>query len=233
MKESEVLRVTQNDGKNTALIKTPKGDIELTVDIILSAVGIETNLDQLGLDAVEIATEKGRVVVDAAYKTSVDGIYAIGDIISTPALAHVASAEALSCVEQLAGHKAVPINYNTIPSCIYTSPEISSVGLTEYQAVKQEIPFTIGKFPFSALGKATAVGARDGFVKLIFHAGTKQLLGAQMVGYNVTELLAETVVALNLEASAHDLLHSVHAHPTMSEAIMEAAAVACGEAVHV
>jgi len=232
LKDSEVLSVTKTDETNSVLIKTPKGEIEIEAEVVLSAVGIETNLDGLGLEELGVDVQKGRVVVDSKYKTSVDTIFAIGDIIGTPALAHVASAEALSCIEQLAGHVKKAINYNAIPSCIYTSPEISSVGLTEYQVIQKEIPHTIGKFQFSALGKATAVGARDGFVKLIFHAETKKLLGAHMVGYNVTEMLSEIVVSLNLGASAHDLLESIHPHPTMSEAIMEAAAVACGEAVH-
>jgi dihydrolipoamide dehydrogenase len=232
LKDSEVLSVTKNDETNVILVKSSKGDIEIEAEVVLSAVGIETNLDGLGLVELGVDVQKGRVVVDSKYKTSVDTIFAIGDIIGTPALAHVASAEALSCIEQLAGHVKKAINYDAIPSCIYTSPEISSVGLTEYQVIQKEIPHTIGKFPFSALGKATAVGAREGFVKLIFHAETKKLLGAHMVGYNVTEMLSEIVVSLNLGASAHDLLESIHPHPTMSEAIMEAAAVACGEAVH-
>jgi len=232
LKDSEVLSVTKKDDINIVLVKTPKGDIEIEAEVVLSAVGIETNIDGLGLEENAVEVQKGRVVVDSKYKTSVDTIFAIGDIIGTPALAHVASAEALSCIEQLAGHAKKAINYDAIPSCIYTSPEISSVGLTEYQVIKKEIPFKIGKFPFSALGKATAVGAREGFVKLIFHSETNKLLGAHMVGYNVTEMLSEIVVSLNLGASAHDLLESIHPHPTMSEAIMEAAAMACGEAVH-
>ena len=232
LKDSEVLSVSKGEDKNIVLVKTPKGDVEIEAEIVLSAVGIETNIDGLGLEENAVEVQKGRVVVDSKYKTSVDTIYAIGDIIGTPALAHVASAEALACIEQLAGHTKKAINYDAIPSCIYTSPEISSVGLTEYQVIKKEIPFNIGKFPFSALGKATAVGAREGFVKLIFHSETNKLLGAHMVGYNVTEMLSEIVVSLNLGASAHDLLESIHPHPTMSEAIMEAAAMACGEAVH-
>lgn len=232
LKDSEVLSVTKKDDINIVLVKTPKGEIEIEAEVILSAVGIETNIDGLGLEENAVEVQKGRVVVDSKYKTSVDTIFAIGDIIGTPALAHVASAEALSCIEQLAGHAKKAINYDAIPSCIYTSPEISSVGLTEYQVIKKEIPYKIGKFPFSALGKATAVGAREGFVKLIFHSETNKLLGAHMVGYNVTEMLSEIVVSLNMGASAHDLLESIHPHPTMSEAIMEAAAMACGEAVH-
>ena len=232
LKDSEVLSVSKGEDKNIVLVKTPKGDVEIEAEIVLSAVGIETNIDGLGLEENAVEVQKGRVVVDSKYKTSVDTIYAIGDIIGTPALAHVASAEALACIEQLAGHTKKAINYDAIPSCIYTFPEISSVGLTEYQVIKKEIPFKIGKFPFSALGKATAVGAREGFVKLIFHSETNKLLGAHMVGYNVTEMLSEIVVSLNLGASAHDLLESIHPHPTMSEAIMEAAAMACGEAVH-
>jgi len=231
-KESEVMSVTTKDGKTVVLVKSLKGDIEIEAEVVLSAVGIETNLEGLGIAEIGIAVQKGRVVVDSNYRTTIDTIFAIGDIIGTPALAHVASAEALACVEQLAGHTKKVINYNAIPSCIYTSPEISSVGLTEYQVKEIEIPYTIGKFPLSALGKASAVGAREGFVKLIFHGETNKLLGAHMVGYNVTEMIAEIVVSLNLGASAHDLLESIHPHPTMSEAIMEAAAVACGEAVH-
>ena len=231
-KESEVMSVITKDQTTVVLVKSPKGEIEIEAEVVLSAVGIETKLEGLGIAEMGIAVQKGRVVVDSHYKTTVDSVYAIGDIIATPALAHVASAEALACVEQLAGHAPKAINYNAIPSCIYTSPEIAAVGLTEYQVTEKEIPHTIGKFPFSALGKATAVGAREGFVKLIFHGETHKLLGAQMVGYNVTEMIAEIVVGLNLGASAHQLLESIHPHPTMSEAIMEAAAVACGEAVH-
>ena len=231
-KESEVLSVTTKDQTTVVLVKSPKGEIAIEAEVVLSAVGIETNLEGLGIAEMGIAVQKGRVVVDSHYKTTVDSVYAIGDIIATLALAHVASAEALACVEQLAGHAPKAINYNAIPSCIYTSPEIAAVGLTEYQVTEKEIPHTIGKFPFSALGKATAVGAREGFVKLIFHAETNKLLGAQMVGYNVTEMIAEIVVGLNLGASAHQLLESIHPHPTMSEAIMEAAAMACSEAVH-
>ena len=233
LKDSEVLSISKNESTNIVTLRTPKGELTLEAEIILSAVGIEANADDLGLSQIGVVIEKGRIVVDANYKTSINSIFAIGDIINTPALAHVASSEALACVELLAGHSKKPINYNAIPSCIYTSPEISSVGLSENQANQQAIPYTIGKFPFSALGKATAVGARDGFVKLIFHAQTNKLIGAHMVGYNVTEMLSEIVLALNLDASAHDLLQTIHPHPTMSEAIMEAAAVACGEAIHI
>jgi dihydrolipoamide dehydrogenase len=232
LKDSEVLSVAKNELSNTITIKTPKGEIDVEAEIILSAVGIEANCEGLGLSEIGVEIQKGKIVVDSQYKTTIVSIYAIGDIIATPALAHVASAEALACVELLAGHNKKAINYQAIPSCIYTSPEISSVGLTENQLKQQNIPYTIGKFPFSALGKATAVGARDGFVKLIFDAATNKLLGAHMVGYNVTEMLSEIVVSLNLGATAHDLLESIHPHPTMSEAIMEAAAVACGEAIH-
>ena len=232
LKDSEVLSVVKNELTNTVTVKTPKGEIAVEAEIILSAVGIEANCDGLGLSEIGVEIQKGKIVVDSQYKTTIDSIYAIGDIIATPALAHVASAEALACVELLAGHNKKAINYQAIPSCIYTSPEISSVGLTENQLKQQNIPYTIGKFPFSALGKATAVGARDGFVKLLFDAATNKLLGAHMVGYNVTEMLSEIVLGLNLGATAHDFLESIHPHPTMSEAIMEAAAVACGEAIH-
>ncbi len=232
-KDTEVISVVMHDKSVNATLKTPKGEQTIDVDVVLSAVGIETNLSSLQLENVGVVVEKGRIVVDGAYKTNIENICAIGDVIATPALAHVASAEALACIEMLAGHHRKPIDYTTIPSCIYTSPEIASVGVTEAQAIVENIPYVIGKFPFSALGKATASGAREGFVKLLFHAETKKIIGAHMVGSSVTEMLSEIVMSKSLGASDIDFVQAIHPHPTMSEAIMEAAAVACGEAVHI
>lgn len=213
-------------------VKTPKGTEVLEAEIILSAVGITTNLEGIGLEKAGVATEKGKVVVDDFYKTSVNGIYAIGDIVHGPALAHVASAEGIICVEKIAGMDVHPLDYGNIPSCTYTTPEIASCGLTEQAAKDAGYELKIGKFPFSASGKASAAGARDGFVKLIFDASYGELLGAHLIGANVTEMIAEIVIARKLETTGHEIIRSVHPHPTMSEAIMEAAAAAYGEVIH-
>jgi len=180
-----------------------------------------------------IVTENGRVKVDEYYRTNVEGVYAIGDIIATPALAHVASAEGITCVEKIAGHNPEPINYSNIPGCTYTNPEVSSVGLTEAKAKEAGYEVKVGKFPFSASGKASAAGQKDGFVKLVFDAKYGELLGAHMIGGNVTEMVAELVVAKKLEITGHELIKAIHPHPTMSEAIMEAAAAAYGEVIHI
>lgn len=214
-------------------IKTKNGIEILQADIVLSAVGIKPNLEKIGIEELEIELENGKIKVDDFYRTNIEGIYAIGDIIPTPALAHVASAEGIVCVEKIAGKKPRPINYNNIPSCIYTSPEVASVGLTELAAQEAGFDIKIGKFPFTASGKASAAGERDGFVKLIFDAKNNELLGAHLIGTNVTEMIAELVVARNLKITANDLIKSVHPHPTMSEAIMEAAAAAYGEVIHI
>ena len=213
-------------------IKTKKGIETVEAEIVLSAVGIAPNVDGVGFEKIGVEIEKGRVKVDDFYRTNVDGIYAIGDIIATPALAHVASAEAIVCVEKIAGMDVQPINYKNIPGCTYTSPEIASVGFTEKRAKAEGYEIKIGKFPFTASGKATAAGARDGFVKLIFDAKTDELLGAHFIGANVTEMIAGIVTAVNLGVKGRDIIKSIHPHPTMSEAIMEAAAAAHNEAVH-
>jgi dihydrolipoamide dehydrogenase len=213
-------------------VKTAKGEEILQADIVLSAVGIAPNIENIGLETLNIATEKGRVKVDEHYQTNVAGIFAIGDIIATPALAHVASAEAIACVEHLAGLNPEPLNYKNIPGCTYTTPEIASVGMTEKAAIEAGYKIKVGKFPFTASGKAASAGAKDGFAKLIFDEVYGELLGAHLIGENVTEMLGELVVARNLEVTGHELIKSIHPHPTMSEAIMEAAEAAYGEAIH-
>ena len=206
--------------------------VELKVEKVLSAVGVKANIENLGLEKLGVNTERGKILVDGNYLTNVPGIYAIGDVIPTPALAHVASAEAIACVEMIAGMDVKPIDYGNIPGATYTSPEIASVGMTEKKAKAAGIDYKVGKFPFTASGKATAAGERDGFVKLIIDAQTDKILGAHIVGANATEMISGIVVARNLGATAKDFIKSVHPHPTMSEAIMEAAAAAHGEAVH-
>lgn len=213
-------------------IKTKKGEELVEAEVVLSAVGISPNVENIGLEELGVEMEKGRVKVDEFYRTNVEGIYAIGDIINTPALAHVASAEALACVEKIAGIDVHPISYKNIPGCTYTTPEVSSVGMTEKTAVEAGHKVKVGKFPYTASGKAAAAGAKDGFVKLVFDEDTNELLGAHMVGANVTEMVAGLVTARNLGVKGHDLIKSIHPHPTMSEAIMEAAAAAYGEVVH-
>ncbi len=214
-------------------IQTKKGLEEVEAEIVLSAVGVSTNLEGIGLETVGVEVEKGKIKVDDYYKTNIEGIYAIGDIVHGPALAHVASAEGIVCVEKIAGQNPHPVNYKNIPGCTYTTPEVASVGLSEKAAVEAGYEIKVGKFPFTASGKATAAGARDGFVKLIFDAKYGELLGAHMIGANVTEMIAELVVARNLETTGHELIKSIHPHPTMSEAIMEAAAAAYGEVIHI
>jgi len=214
-------------------IQTKKGIEEVEAEVVLSAVGITPNLENLGLEELGIEIEKGKIKVDDFYKTNVEGVYAIGDIVHGPALAHVASAEGIVCVEKIAGQNPHPVNYKNIPGCTYTTPEVASVGLSEKAAVEAGYEIKVGKFPFTASGKATAAGARDGFIKLIFDAKYGELLGAHMIGANVTEMIAELVVARNLETTGHELIKSIHPHPTMSEAIMEAAAAAYGEVIHI
>lgn len=213
-------------------ILTPRGYEELETDIVLSAVGVETNISGIGLELAGVRTEKGKVVVDDHYRTNVPGIFAIGDIVHGPALAHVASAEGIACVEKIAGLDPEPVDYSNIPSCIYTTPEIASCGMTEAAAKAAGREIRVGKFPFAASGKANASGSKEGFVKLIFDASDGELLGAHMIGANVTEMISELVVARKLETTAHEIIKSVHPHPTMSEAIMEAAAAAYGEVIH-
>ncbi len=213
-------------------IQTKKGLVEEEVEVVLSAVGIAPNVEGIGLEELGIVMDKGKIKVDEHYKTNVEGIYAIGDIIPGPALAHVASAEGITCVEKIAGQNPHPINYKNIPGCTYTNPEVASVGMTEKAAVEAGFEIKVGKFPFSASGKASAAGTKDGFIKLIFDAKYGELLGAHMIGANVTEMIAELVVARNLETTGHEIIKSIHPHPTMSEAIMEAAAAAYGEVIH-
>ncbi|WPV00793.1 dihydrolipoyl dehydrogenase [Mucilaginibacter sp. cycad4] len=213
-------------------VKTAAGTEVLEAEIVLSAVGIATNLEGIGLEENGVKTERGKVLVDDFYRTNVEGVYAIGDIVKGQALAHVASAEGIICVEKIAGQNPHPLDYNNIPGCTYCSPEVASVGYTEKAAKEAGYEIKVGKFPFSASGKASAAGAKDGFVKVIFDAKYGEFLGAHMLGYNVTEMIAEVVTARKLEATGHEIIKSVHPHPTMSEAVMEAAAEAYGECIH-
>jgi dihydrolipoamide dehydrogenase len=229
---SEVTKVDTSGKGCVSTVKTPTGEIKIESDIVLAAVGVTTNLENLGLEEAGVKFDKGKVVVDQFYKTNVPGVYAIGDITSGPALAHVASAEGIICVEKIAGHNPEPLNYNNVPGCTYCSPEIASVGYTEEAAKKAGYQIKVGKFPFTASGKAKAAGASDGFVKLIFDAKYGEFLGAHMIGANVTEMIAEVVAARKLETTGHEIIKTVHPHPTMSEAIMEAAAAAYGEVIH-
>jgi dihydrolipoamide dehydrogenase len=213
-------------------VKTASGYETIEAEIVLSAVGVSTNIENLGLEENGVKTDKGKVLVDDYYRTNIEGVFAIGDIVKGQALAHVASAEGIICVEKIAGLNPEPLNYNNIPGCTYCSPEIASVGYTEKAAKEAGYEIKVGKFPFSASGKASAAGAKDGFVKLIFDAKYGEILGAHMLGHNVTEMLAEIVTARKLEATGHEIIKSVHPHPTMSEAVMEAAAEAYGECIH-
>jgi dihydrolipoamide dehydrogenase len=213
-------------------VKTPKGEITIESDIVLSAAGIQANIEGIGLEEVGIVTDKGKIIVDKYYQTNIPGYYAIGDVVPGQALAHVASAEGIICVEKIAGHHPQPLNYGNIPGCTYCTPEIASVGYTEKAAKEAGYEIKVGKFPFSASGKAKAAGVPEGFVKVIFDAKYGEWLGCHMIGANVTEMIAEAVVARNLETTGMDIVKSVHPHPTMSEAIMEAAAAAYGEVIH-
>jgi dihydrolipoamide dehydrogenase len=230
---SEVTKVDTSGKGCVATVKTPTGEIKIEADIVLSAVGVATNIEGIGLEEVGVKTDKGKVIVDDFYKTNVPGVYAIGDIVKGQALAHVASAEGIICVEKIAGQNPQPLDYNNIPGCTYASPEIASVGYTEEAAKKAGYQIKVGKFPFSASGKAKASGAPDGFVKVIFDAKYGEWLGAHFIGANVTEMIAEVVVARKLETTGHEIIKSVHPHPTMSEAIMEAAAAAYDEVIHI
>lgn len=222
---------TKGEGCKVA-VKTPDGNITIDCDIVLSAAGVIANIENIGLEDVGIATDRGKIVVDAYSQTNIPGYYAIGDCSPGQALAHVASAEGIICVEKIAGLHVTPLDYNNIPGCTYCSPEIASVGYTEKKAIEAGYEIKVGKFPFSASGKAKAAGHSDGFVKVIFDAKYGEWLGAHMIGANVTELIAEVVVARKLETTGHEIIKSVHPHPTMSEAIMEAAAAAYGEVIH-
>lgn len=232
MTNAEVTKVDTKGKGCKVTVKTKKGEEQIECDVVLSAVGISTNLEGIGLEDVGVATDKGKVIVDDYYKTNIPGIYAIGDIVHGQALAHVASAEGITCVEKIAGHSPEPIDYNNIPGCTYCSPEVASVGYTEKAAKDAGYELKIGKFPFTASGKAKAGGAPEGFVKLIFDAKYGELLGAHMIGANVTEMIAEIVAARKLETTGHEIIKTVHPHPTMSEAVMEAAADAYDEVIH-
>ncbi len=232
MTESSVESVDTTGKLNKIKVKTKKGEEILEAEVVLSAVGIETNIQGIGLEEVGIVTDKGKVLVNEYYQTNIPGYYAIGDITPGPALAHVASAEGITCVEKIAGHHPEPIDYNNIPGCTYCSPEVASVGMTEKQAKEAGIEIKVGKFPFSASGKASASGSNDGFVKLIFDAKYGELLGGHMIGANVTEMIAEIVAIRKLETTGHELIKTIHPHPTMSEAVMEAAAAAYDEVIH-
>lgn len=232
MTNTAVESVAVVSGKCTVTLKTKIGVEKIEAEKVLSAVGIATNIEGLGLESLGIKTDKGLVVVDDFYKTNIAGVYAIGDIVKGPALAHVASAEGIVCVEKIAGHNPESIDYGNIPSCTYCWPEVASVGLTEEEAKAKGYELKVGKFPFSASGKAAASGAKDGFVKVIFDAKYGEWLGAHFVGANVTEMIAEVVVARKLETTGHEILKAIHPHPTMSEAIMEATAAAYGEVIH-
>lgn len=213
-------------------VKTPTGNITIECDVVLSAAGVITNLEGIGLEEAGVKHDKGKVLVDDFYRTNIPNVYAIGDIVKGPALAHVASAEGIICVEKIAGHHPEPLNYGNIPGCTYCIPEIASVGLTEKAAKEAGYDIKVGKFPFSASGKASAGGVKEGFVKVIFDAKYGEFLGAHMIGSNVTEMIAEVVVARKLETTAHEIMKAVHPHPTMSEAIMEATEQAYGECIH-
>ncbi len=232
MTEASVTHVDTTGEKCVCTIATKKGEKTVEADIVLSAVGVQTNIDNLGLEELGITTERGKVNVDEYYRTNVPGIYAIGDIVHGPALAHKADHEATICVEKLCGLDPKPLNYANIPGCTYTTPEIASVGLSEAKAIAAGYEVKIGKFPFTASGKATAAGNRDGFIKVVFDAKTGDLLGCHMVGDNVTEMVAAAVLCRELGAKGEDIIHAVFPHPTMSEGIMEAAAAAYNECVH-
>ncbi|HEX8270480.1 MAG TPA: dihydrolipoyl dehydrogenase [Flavobacterium sp.] len=232
MTNSSVERIDTTGTGVKAYVKTAKGEEVLEADVLLSAVGIKTNIENIGLEEVGIATDRDKILVNDFYQTNIPGYYAIGDVVAGQALAHVASAEGITCVEKIAGIHVDKIDYGNIPGCTYASPEIASVGLTEKQAKEKGYELKIGKFPFTASGKAKASGTPDGFVKVIFDAKYGEWLGCHMIGAGVTDMIAEAVVARKLETTGHEIIKSVHPHPTMSEAIMEAAADAYGEVIH-
>ncbi len=233
MVNSSVESVEIVNDKCIAKVRSKGKELTLEADIVLSAVGITPNLENIGLEENGIELENGKIKVDKYYRTNIQDIYAIGDIVHGHALAHVASAEGITCVEKIAGLNPEPIDYNNIPGATYTTPEVASVGITEENAKENGYEIKVGKFPFRASGKAAAAGNQDGFIKLIFDAKTDLLLGAHMIGLNVTEMIAELVVAKKTGVKAHDIIKSIHPHPTMSEAIMEAAAAAYDEAIHI
>ena len=233
MTNSSVEKIGTTGNGVKATVKTAKGEEVLEAEILLSAVGIKTNIENIGLEEVGIATDRDKILVNDFYQTNVPGYYAIGDITPGQALAHVASAEGILCVEKIAGLHVEPLDYGNIPGCTYATPEIASVGLTEKAAIEKGYDIKVGKFPFSASGKATASGTTDGFVKVIFDAKYGEWLGCHMIGAGVTDMIAEAVVARKLETTGHEILKAVHPHPTMSEAVMEAVAAAYGEVIHI
>lgn len=232
MTEASVESVDTKGNDCKVKVKTKTGEQTLEAEVVLSAVGIVANIENLGLEEVGIATDKGKILTDKYYQTNVPGYYAIGDCTPGQALAHVASAEGITCVEKIAGMHVETIDYNNIPGCTYCQPEIASVGYTEKKAKEAGYEIKVGKFPFSASGKAKAAGASDGFIKVIYDAKYGELLGAHMIGANVTEMIAELVTARKLETTGHEILKAIHPHPTMSEAVMEATAAAYGEVIH-
>jgi dihydrolipoamide dehydrogenase len=232
MTNSSVEAVDTSGNGVVATVKTKKGEEKLEADILLSAVGIKTNIENIGLEDVGIVTDRDKILVNDWYQTNIPGYYAIGDVTPGPALAHVASAEGITCVEKLAGIHTEAIDYGNIPGCTYASPEIASVGMTEKQAKEKGYDLKIGKFPFSASGKASAAGTKDGFVKVIFDAKYGEWLGCHMIGAGVTDMIAEAVLGRKLETTGHEVLKTIHPHPTMSEAVMEAVADAYGEVIH-
>lgn len=232
MTSSEVTKVDTSGSGVKATVKTAKGEEILEADIVLSAVGIKSNIENIGLEEVGIITDRDKITVNDFYQTNIPGYYAIGDVVPGQALAHVASAEGILCVEKIAGMQVAALDYGNIPGCTYCSPEVASVGLTEKQALEKGYEIKVGKFPFSASGKASAAGTKDGFVKVIFDAKYGEWLGCHMIGAGVTELIASAVVARKLETTGYEILKSVHPHPTMSEAVMEAVADAYGEVIH-
>ncbi len=233
MTSSEVTKVDTTGKGVVVTVKTAKGEEILEADMVLSAVGIKTNIENIGLEDVGIATDRDKVLVNDFYQTNIPGYYAIGDITAGPALAHVASAEGILCVEKLAGMEVHPLAYGSIPGCTHSSPEIASVGLTEQQAIDKGLDIKVGKFPFTASGKAVASGTPEGFVKVIFDAKYGEWLGCHMIGAGVTDMIAEAVVARKLETTGHEILKTIHPHPTMSEAVMEAVAAAYDEVIHI
>jgi dihydrolipoamide dehydrogenase len=232
MTNSSVESVNTTGNDCVVTVKTDKGEEKISCDVVLSAAGIQANIENIGLEDLGIIVDKGRILVNEYYQTNIPGYFAIGDVVPGPSLAHVASAEGIICVEKIAGHHPEPLNYQNIPGCTYCSPEVASVGMTERAAKEAGIEIKIGKFPFSASGKASAAGTKDGFVKLIFDAKYGELLGGHLIGANVTEMIAEIVALRKLETTGEELIKTIHPHPTMSEAIMEAAAAAYGEVIH-
>ena len=233
MTSTEVTAVDTSGKGVKAIVKTKKGEDTLEADVVLSAVGIKTNIENIGLEDVGIVTDRDKILVNDFYQTNMPGYYAIGDVTAGPALAHVASAEGILCVEKIAGQHVEALDYGNIPGCTYCSPEVASVGLTEAQAKEQGLEVKIGKFPFSASGKASAGGNTEGFVKVIFDAKYGEWLGCHMIGAGVTDMIAEAVLGRRLETTGHEVLKTIHPHPTMSEAVMEAVADAYDEVIHI